>query len=103
MRCSCCPGRGYDPVDGVAAAKAVRGGSIVGSIATLSATAMGAGILSLPIAISYCGAVLGTLLLLVFAVLSDVSLIMLLRASKATGLYDLEVRYVCVCAATRRS
>ena len=72
-------------------------GTLFSSIVSLSATAIGAGMLSLPISIYYCGAALGTAMIILFAGLSDISMIMLLRCASETRLYDYEsLAYHCI-------
>jgi amino acid permease len=65
-------------------------GTVWGSVANLAATAMGAGILSLPISFYYCGWLLGTVMLLLFAVCSDISLVLLVRAAKMSNCWGFE-------------
>lgn len=65
-------------------------GTFFSSVVTLSATAMGAGVLSLPIAFYYCGYVGGTLLLLLMALMSDYSLLLLVRAGRAANQHTIE-------------
>lgn len=55
------------------------------SIINLCATAMGAGILSLPQAVSHCGWTVGIGLLLLFAVFADFSLRFLVHCSRLSG------------------
>ena len=57
-------------------------GTVASSVINICATAMGAGILSLPQAISRCGWVLGMVLIMIFAVLADVSLIFLVECGQ---------------------
>lgn len=61
------------------------GGSatVFGSIVTLCATSMGAGVLSLPKAMAYGGWAFGFASLAVYAILSDYSLMLLLKAGRA--------------------
>lgn len=54
-----------------------------GSIVTLCATSMGAGVLSLPKAMAYGGWAFGFASLAVYAILSDYSLMLLLKAGRA--------------------
>eukprot|EP00128_Syssomonas_multiformis_P011042 Colp12_sorted_trinity150504_noHs@5877 len=65
-------------------------GSVFGSIANLTATVLGTGILTLPVALAKSGAVLGTALLLCFAVLSDASVLLLVKCAEASGKFDYE-------------
>ena len=65
-------------------------GTVWGSIVNLAATSMGAGVLSLPVALLYGGWVLGTILMVVFSLLCDLSLLMLVRARRASGRASLE-------------
>eukprot|EP00940_MAST-03C_sp_MAST-3C-sp2_P002295 g2295.t1 len=64
----------------------MTGSSESGAVILLTLTAMGAGILSLPATLYYGGYVTGLAVLAVFAVLSDYSLILLVRCASMTGL-----------------
>eukprot|EP01052_Picozoa_sp_SAG31_P028497 SAG31_NODE_2755_length_5141_cov_1.849266_4_plen_399_part_00 len=79
-------------------------GTIFGSIVSLAATTMGAGILSLPISIYYCGLVLGVAMLILFATLSDISLLYLLRAATLSRCYGfMELGKYCFGESGRRA
>ena len=67
------------------AAAAHKGASVCTTIISLIATTMGAGILSLPISLSYGGLLPGMALLVCFAVASDTSLNYLIEAGNITG------------------
>lgn len=60
-------------------------GTPFSSIVSISATAMGAGILSLPEAVSRCGLFPGLALIIFFGVLADFSLVFLVECSRASG------------------
>lgn len=62
-----------------------NGTSEWGAVILLTLTAMGAGILSLPVSIYYGGWVLGFAALFVFALLADYSLILIVRCAQKTG------------------
>lgn len=79
------PARGAKSVEDRAAT-----GTVWGSIVNLAATSMGAGVLSLPIALKYGGWVLGTALLAAFALLCDLSLLLLVRARRVSGKASLD-------------
>jgi len=64
--------------------------SLIGASANLMATSMGTGMLALPIAVYYSGAVTGTVLIIAMAVLSDISLVFLVKASKQSGMTNLQ-------------
>jgi amino acid permease len=61
-----------------------NGASETGAVVLLSLTAMGAGVLSLPVTFYYGGWVLGLLILLVFAILADYSLVLIVRCAEMT-------------------
>ena len=61
------------------------GSTLFASVVNICATAMGAGILSLPRAMAKCGVVLGVGLVFLFAGLADLSLVLLLDCSHASG------------------
>eukprot|EP01135_Chromosphaera_perkinsii_P002591 Nk52_evm107s224 gene=Nk52_evmTU107s224 len=65
-------------------------GTVWGSIGNLAATTMGAGILSLPVSLAYCGLYTGLGLMFLFAVFSDYSLMLLVRCAKLTNAGSLE-------------
>jgi sodium-coupled neutral amino acid transporter 11 len=64
--------------------------AMVGSAANLMATSMGTGMLALPIAVYYSGAVTGTVLIIAMAILSDISLVFLVNAAQQSGTTDLQ-------------
>lgn len=64
--------------------------AMLGSSANLMATSMGTGMLALPIAVYYSGAVTGTVLIIAMAVLSDISLVFLVKAAKESGTKSLQ-------------
>lgn len=68
-----------------------------GSIVTLCATSMGAGVLSLPKAMAYGGWAFGFASLAVYAILSDYSLMLLLKAGRACNKSTLVTPLSCVC------
>ena len=55
--------------------------AMIGASANLMATSMGTGMLALPIAVYYSGAVTGTVLIIAMAILSDISLVFLVKAA----------------------
>ena len=65
-------------------------GTIVSSVVNLCATAMGAGVLSLPHALANTGGVLGVCLIYGFAIAADMSCVMLVACSRACHHYSLE-------------
>ena len=64
--------------------------AIIGSAANLMATSMGTGMLALPIAVYYSGAVTGTVLIIAMAILSDISLVFLVNSAKQSGMTNLQ-------------
>ena len=64
--------------------------AVLGSGANLMATSMGTGMLALPIAVYYSGAVTGTVLIIAMAILSDISLVFLVNAAKQSGTKNLQ-------------
>lgn len=64
--------------------------AMLGSGANLMATSMGTGMLALPIAVYYSGAVTGTVLIIAMAILSDISLVFLVNAAKQSGTKNLQ-------------
>ena len=64
--------------------------AILSAAANLMATSMGTGILALPIAVYYSGAVTGTVMIIAMAIISDVSLVFLVEAAKHSGLGTLQ-------------
>ena len=66
----------------------INAGSERGSIFTLSATALGSGVLSLPYVMKLNGVVLGSLTIIISAIASYWSLTMLVKASKAADTKD---------------
>eukprot|EP00126_Sphaerothecum_destruens_P007930 Sdes_comp20033_c0_seq1m12820 len=68
----------------------VKYGTVWSSIGNLTATTMGAGILSLPVSFAYTGYFTGTLLLVMFAVFSDYSLVLLVKSARLCGAASLE-------------
>lgn len=65
-------------------------GTFMSSVINLTATAMGAGILALPNAMSELGIGLGLALLLFFAIMSDISLVLLVDCSRITRRFSFE-------------
>jgi hypothetical protein len=61
-------------------------GSVRGSIFTLASTAVGAGMLALPLVLKNCGIILGMLLILFGGFLALFSMALLVEASQKTGL-----------------
>ena len=61
-----------------------NGSSEIAAVVLLSLTAMGAGILSLPVTLYYGGMVAGLIVLGIFSVLADYSLIVIVRCAKMT-------------------
>ena len=61
-----------------------NGSSEIAAVVLLSLTAMGAGILSLPVTLYYGGLVAGLIVLGIFSVLADYSLIVIVRCAKMT-------------------
>lgn len=70
--------------------QAQRTGTTFSSVVNLCATAMGAGVLSLPQAMARCGVFLGTTLVLSFALLADISLLLLIDCSRLSGRRSLQ-------------
>lgn len=68
----------------------VSQGTLFSSVMNLSATAMGAAILSLPISFSYCGWLGGSILLLLIGLMSDYSLILLVKAARSSNEFTIE-------------
>jgi len=77
-------------VDGASAWDWGAACAIAGSSANLMATSMGTGMLALPIAIYYSGAITGTILIILMAVLSDMSLLFLVKAAQRSGKSSLQ-------------
>ena len=63
---------------------------MIGASANLMATSMGTGMLALPIAVYYSGAVTGTVLIIAMAILSDISLVFLVKAAKQSNTTNLQ-------------
>ena len=66
-------------------ASAERKSQVVVAIFNLSATIVGGGVLSLPLAFSKCGVVLGTLLMIVAGIVTERSLYLLCLCARITG------------------
>ncbi len=64
---------------------AKRESSIVVAIFNLSATIVGGGVLSLPLAFSKCGVILGTLLMIIAAIVTERSLYLLCLCARISG------------------
>ena len=64
--------------------------AMIGASANLMATSMGTGMLALPIAVYYSGAVTGTVLIIAMAILSDISLVFLVKAAKQSNTTNLQ-------------
>lgn len=89
-------GQRFAPVSPVATKSPIKKpsskkqGSVISSITNLCATAMGAGVLSLPHVLANCGAALGVVLIYFTAVAADISCLMLVKCSRACHHYSME-------------
>ena len=70
--------------------EAEKKGTVFGSVVNLCATAMGAGVLSLPHAFAQMGALLGIMTVYIIAFFSDMSLVFLSRCSQCSDRHSFE-------------